>query len=203
MCSSGYTGQNCENDYIPCDPSPCENGGSCHQLSEHDYECICSEGEYCANFLSYRIVESHRATYPLNPAKDETFSYINTYDLLVYFALFASNLALLCVRITSFKVTEMTAESTRLGDCHHCGLKNIAILWSITVTWKYLDFSFSLLCRSLPEHVMNNFRSLLCYRGSKSRGVRENCPEDFSHGASSPRSFVTVQYFGQQKSLPV
>lgn len=46
MCSSGYTGQNCESDYIPCNPSPCENGGSCHQISEHDYKCICAEGEY-------------------------------------------------------------------------------------------------------------------------------------------------------------
>lgn len=45
MCSSGYTGQNCESDYIPCDPSPCENGGSCHQLGELGYACHCPEGE--------------------------------------------------------------------------------------------------------------------------------------------------------------
>lgn len=42
---------------------------------------------------------------------------------------------------------------------------------------------------------MNNFRSLLYYRDSKSRSVRENCPEDFSHGASSSRSFVTVIFW--------
>lgn len=75
MCSNGYTGQNCESEYIPCEPSPCENGGSCLQLGEHAYECICPEGEYKQSFFlytSYRAVKSCRATAP-NPAKDETF----------------------------------------------------------------------------------------------------------------------------------
>ena len=128
MCSSGYTGQNCESDYIPCDPSPCENGGSCHQLGEHDYECLCSEGEYRANFLlytPYRAVESHRTTYPQSHERWNDFL-INTYDLLVYFALFRSNLALFCVRITLSKVTGMTAaKSTRLEDFHRCSLFRI------------------------------------------------------------------------------
>ncbi|KAL2718632.1 neurogenic locus Notch protein isoform X2, partial [Vespula squamosa] len=43
MCSSGYTGQNCENEYIPCDPSPCQNGGSCRSIDELEYQCLCPE----------------------------------------------------------------------------------------------------------------------------------------------------------------
>lgn len=45
MCPSGYTGQNCENEYIPCDPSPCQNGGSCRSIDELEYQCLCPEGE--------------------------------------------------------------------------------------------------------------------------------------------------------------
>ncbi|KAK0092922.1 hypothetical protein PV326_000317 [Microctonus aethiopoides] len=44
MCKTGYTGQNCENEYIPCDPSPCMNGGSCRQLDQLEYECHCPQG---------------------------------------------------------------------------------------------------------------------------------------------------------------
>lgn len=47
MCTTGYTGQNCESEYIPCDPSPCANGGSCQQLDKLSYECHCPEGESC------------------------------------------------------------------------------------------------------------------------------------------------------------
>ncbi|EFN74105.1 Neurogenic locus Notch protein [Camponotus floridanus] len=54
MCSSGYTGQNCESDYIPCDPSPCENGGSCQQVSELGYACHCPEGDNY-NIKMYKI----------------------------------------------------------------------------------------------------------------------------------------------------
>ncbi|KAH0564513.1 hypothetical protein KQX54_012526 [Cotesia glomerata] len=42
-CDSGYTGHNCESEYIPCDPTPCLNGGSCRQLNELEYECTCPE----------------------------------------------------------------------------------------------------------------------------------------------------------------
>lgn len=60
MCSSGYTGQNCENEYIPCDPSPCKNGGTCHQIDGLDYECICPEGEFsnCFSFVGLHISRS-------------------------------------------------------------------------------------------------------------------------------------------------
>ncbi|EZA59825.1 Neurogenic locus notch protein-like protein [Ooceraea biroi] len=68
MCSSGYTGQNCESDYIPCNPSPCENGASCHQLSEHEYECICPDGKYCA-FLSLISRYKIAAMDPADPAE--------------------------------------------------------------------------------------------------------------------------------------
>lgn len=55
MCTSGYTGQNCENEYIPCNPSPCKNGGTCHQTDDLDYECICPEGEFW-NCFSVSII---------------------------------------------------------------------------------------------------------------------------------------------------
>lgn len=44
VCETGYTGQNCESQYIPCEPSPCENGGTCHPLDSLSYQCSCPEG---------------------------------------------------------------------------------------------------------------------------------------------------------------
>nr|CAD7426222.1 unnamed protein product [Timema monikensis] len=44
MCNPGYTGQNCENKYIPCDPSPCLNDGLCRQVDSLSYECQCPPG---------------------------------------------------------------------------------------------------------------------------------------------------------------
>lgn len=52
MCNSGYTGQNCESDYIPCDPSPCLNGGLCHHLDNLNYKCTCPEGK-CRSLKLY------------------------------------------------------------------------------------------------------------------------------------------------------
>nr|CAD7462187.1 unnamed protein product [Timema tahoe] len=46
MCSPGYTGQNCENKYVPCDPSPCLNDGLCRQVDSLSYECQCPPGVY-------------------------------------------------------------------------------------------------------------------------------------------------------------
>lgn len=192
MCSSGYTGQNCESDYIPCDPSPCENGGSCHQLGEHDYECICSEGEYRANFLSHIVPWNLTALRTPNPTRKMKLFLINTYDLLVYSALFPSNLALLCVRITSSKVTGMTAESTRLEDFHRCGLFRIL---QPMISYSYVEVHvtrISLFPSSVTRFrstVMNNFHSLLCYRDPK---FRKTVPEDFSHGATKVRLRVAV-----------
>lgn len=154
MCSSGYTGQNCESDYIPCDPSPCENGGSCHQLGEHDYECICPEGEYRANFLPHIAPWNLTALRTPNPAKDETFSYqhVRSPRALASFSL--QPLALLCVRITSSKVTGMTAESTRLE-----AFPPLRPLRSVLRSYDQLQLHatprislFSLLCRSLPHN---------------------------------------------------
>lgn len=45
MCNAGYTGQNCESEYIPCDPSPCQNGGQCRQIDKLTYECDCPSGK--------------------------------------------------------------------------------------------------------------------------------------------------------------
>ena len=45
-CNEGYTGQNCENEYIPCDPSPCKNGGQCRSRDKHSYTCECPTGKW-------------------------------------------------------------------------------------------------------------------------------------------------------------
>uniref|UniRef100_A0A182PDM4 EGF-like domain-containing protein n=1 Tax=Anopheles epiroticus TaxID=199890 RepID=A0A182PDM4_9DIPT len=44
MCEPGYTGKNCESGYIPCSPSPCQNGGTCKQSTKYSYECKCPPG---------------------------------------------------------------------------------------------------------------------------------------------------------------
>ncbi|KAE8740259.1 hypothetical protein FOCC_FOCC014220, partial [Frankliniella occidentalis] len=44
MCDPGYTGKDCESAYIPCSPSPCQNGGTCKQLDSLSYVCACPKG---------------------------------------------------------------------------------------------------------------------------------------------------------------
>uniref|UniRef100_A0A669BZ23 Protocadherin Fat 4 n=1 Tax=Oreochromis niloticus TaxID=8128 RepID=A0A669BZ23_ORENI len=42
-CRPGYTGPLCETDIDECQPSPCHNGGTCHNLVG-DFSCTCPEG---------------------------------------------------------------------------------------------------------------------------------------------------------------
>lgn len=44
MCEPGYTGQNCESEYYPCQPSPCLNDGRCKQIDPLTYQCQCPIG---------------------------------------------------------------------------------------------------------------------------------------------------------------
>ncbi|CAH1401171.1 unnamed protein product [Nezara viridula] len=41
VCDAGYTGRNCESEYFPCDPSPCQNDGVCKQVDQLSYQCKC------------------------------------------------------------------------------------------------------------------------------------------------------------------
>lgn len=58
MCPSGYTGKNCESKYIPCSPSPCQNGGTCKTSTGLTYECKCREGK-SRIFLRKTIIFLH------------------------------------------------------------------------------------------------------------------------------------------------
>ena len=40
----GYAGYDCSLDIDPCDPYPCENGGTCVNISIATFECACPEG---------------------------------------------------------------------------------------------------------------------------------------------------------------
>ena len=56
MCPAGYTGKNCESKYVPCSPSPCQNGGTCRSTGL-TYECKCPEGKCCPCVAMWRNVK--------------------------------------------------------------------------------------------------------------------------------------------------
>ncbi|KAK6641633.1 hypothetical protein RUM44_013348 [Polyplax serrata] len=41
ICNPGFTGKNCETEYIPCNPSPCLNDGFCKEIDSLTYQCKC------------------------------------------------------------------------------------------------------------------------------------------------------------------
>lgn len=43
LCAAGYTGQDCGTEIDECDPSPCQNGGTCLDLID-DFNCTCLDG---------------------------------------------------------------------------------------------------------------------------------------------------------------
>lgn len=44
-CHEGFTGQRCDTRFVPCHPSPCQNGGSCRVTGNLTYECECPSGK--------------------------------------------------------------------------------------------------------------------------------------------------------------
>ena len=44
-CDDGWTGKHCSDLYIPCHPSPCQNGGQCESIGAYGYQCHCPSGE--------------------------------------------------------------------------------------------------------------------------------------------------------------
>lgn len=44
-CNQGYAGKNCDQIYVPCDPSPCQNGGQCIVFGQYKYFCQCPAGK--------------------------------------------------------------------------------------------------------------------------------------------------------------
>ena len=60
-CNVGYTGINCESVYVPCQPSPCKNGGTCHGIDHLSFTCTCPSGKNKWNLrpqsLSYVYME--------------------------------------------------------------------------------------------------------------------------------------------------
>ena len=43
MCREGYYGVLCEH-LDPCLPKPCQNGGSCTNLTDTTFSCVCPPG---------------------------------------------------------------------------------------------------------------------------------------------------------------
>lgn len=43
-CRPTHMGSNCELPYVPCSPSPCQNGGTCRPTGETTHECACLPG---------------------------------------------------------------------------------------------------------------------------------------------------------------
>lgn len=58
LCEPGYTGQNCDSKYFPCDPSPCLNDGACKQIDPLTYECQCPKGKFSAIIFTYFHLKS-------------------------------------------------------------------------------------------------------------------------------------------------
>lgn len=60
ICPREYTGRHCEELYVPCQPSPCRNGGTCIPSGGLSYQCICQSGRF-----STRKEQSSTASTPL------------------------------------------------------------------------------------------------------------------------------------------
>ena len=92
VCMSGYTGANCDEELLPCDSSPCQNGGSCMEMNgegelecqmdcppQEDFICFCLPeytGQLCTTQLSEYSVQCHVFFSPQPSLKHCCVSYI-------------------------------------------------------------------------------------------------------------------------------
>ncbi|KAH1005281.1 hypothetical protein HUJ04_006294 [Dendroctonus ponderosae] len=72
-CTEGYTGQNCENEYIPCDPSPCANGGRCRSGDKHTYTCECPSVYCTTNLKRLKQMYEHFGVLKAQPLENGFF----------------------------------------------------------------------------------------------------------------------------------
>ena len=49
-CTMEWTGTQCDYRFVPCQPSPCENGATCVRTDTYGHVCECRPGEFCFCF---------------------------------------------------------------------------------------------------------------------------------------------------------
>jgi len=56
VCTTGFTGSNCQHRVNPCDSSPCLNDGRCTERSRTAFDCSCQPGftgRRCESFVDW------------------------------------------------------------------------------------------------------------------------------------------------------
>ena len=70
MCGAEWAGFNCDRPATPCSMSPCQNGGTCSEVSDDAFSCECSSGyagQLCATESAWTVI--------MKTNGDSTFQY--------------------------------------------------------------------------------------------------------------------------------